>query len=188
MPNPPLDSPSPKPYRPSMPDETYPTPKKRGKRGPKPGHGGRPRKQVDTTKLAFTLARKGFTMEEIAESCGISYKQLKERSAGNKNLRAAIKSGRERLADNLEDSLFRRALGMTLPDCHISSYEGQVTVTPLTKHLAPDTLALIFALKNLRGAKWSDKQQLDVQTTVAGVPEAILDRLRAKWRAKQDAK
>ena len=92
------------------------------------------------------------------------------------------------MADRLEASLFRRALGMTLPDCHVSSYEGAITVTPLTKHLPPDTLALIFALKNVRGSNWSDKQMLDVQGTVAGVPEAVLDRLRAMHRAEQESK
>ena len=171
-----------------MPDETYPTPKKRGKRGPKPGHGGRPRKQINEARLLETFAKHGFTVDEIADALGMGRTALWRRCAANKNLRNAISNGKERMADRLEASLFRRALGMTLPDSHVSSYLGDVTITPMTKHLPPDTLALIFALKNLRGSKWSDKQMLDVQGTVAGVPEAILDRLRAKWRAKQDAK
>ena len=171
-----------------MPDETYPTPKKRGKRGPKPGHGGRPRKQINEARLLETFARHGFTVEEIADALGMERTALWRRCATNKKLRNAISNGKERLADRLEASLARRALGMTLPDCHVSSYEGAITVTPLTKHLPPDTLALIFALKNVRGSNWSDKQMLDVQGTVAGVPEAILDRLRAMRKAKQAPK
>jgi alkanesulfonate monooxygenase SsuD/methylene tetrahydromethanopterin reductase-like flavin-dependent oxidoreductase (luciferase family) len=86
------------------------------------------------------------------------------------------------------DSLADKALGMVLPDCHVTAYEGQVTVTPLEKHLAPDTLAQIFWLKNRDPKNWSDRQEVHTTTTIAGLPESVMDRIRAAAKARAEGR
>lgn len=96
----------------------------------------------------------------------------------SRRLSEAYKRGRRFGVQRVVDALQSKAEGMTLPDSHVSSYEGQITVTPVVKHLAPDTLAQIFYCKNRDPAHWSDRQDVRLETTVAGLPEAMLDRMR----------
>ena len=56
-------------------------------------------------------------------------------------LRRACKKGQAQMTNRVEHALAHKAVGMVLPDSHVSNYQGVVTVTPLEKHLAPDTLA-----------------------------------------------
>jgi hypothetical protein len=35
---------------------------------------------------------------------------------------------------HVEKALFQRAIGYLAPDCHVSQYEGRITITPLEKH------------------------------------------------------
>jgi len=42
---------------------------------------------------------------------------------------------------------------------HISNYQGDVTVTEVTKHYPPDTAAAFIWLKNRRPDLWRDKQE-----------------------------
>jgi hypothetical protein len=48
-------------------------------------------------------------------------------------------------------------MGYSHPDVHVSNYQGEITVTPLVKHYAPDPVACIFWLKNRRPDLWRDK-------------------------------
>ena len=85
--------------------------------------------------------------------------------------------------------MFRRALG----DIPVTEREygvrGDKSVD-ITRHstLAADVPAASRVLAALRPKVWRESQVLDVQTTVAGVPEAVLDRLRAMHRAEQEKK
>lgn len=58
----------------------------------------------------------------------------------------------------VEASLYQRAIGYDAPDVHVSSYEGHVTVTPITKHIPPDPAAAMFWLKNRKRDEWGDRE------------------------------
>ncbi len=53
-------------------------------------------------------------------------------------------------------------MGYSHPAVHVSNYQGDITLTPITKHYPPDTVAAIFWLKNRQPAKWRDTKHLDV--------------------------
>lgn len=61
--------------------------------------------------------------------------------------------------------MFERATYYSHPDTHISNFQGDITVTPLTKHYPPDTTACIFWLKNRKPKDWRDKVESDVHVT-----------------------
>jgi len=166
------------------PPETCLPKRKRGKRGPKPGHGGRPKCRLQPALIAERLVAEGFTMSKIAYLMGISERTLRTWKVQDKKLSAGVKRGRAEMIDRVEDSLVQRALGMTIPETKVSVINGEIVLTTIKKHLPPDTLACIFYLKNRAPERWGDHQSIRVQQTIAGVPEGILDRWRAAARAK----
>ena len=60
------------------------------------------------------------------------------------------------------EKLREKALGYSHKDMHVSSYEGNITLTPITKHYAPDTQAASLWLRNRQPDKWRDKQEHNV--------------------------
>lgn len=83
----------------------------------------------------------------------------------------ALKKGKDDADANVGKSLYQRALGYSHPDVHISNYQGDITVTPITKHYPPDPTSCIFWLKNRQRALWRDKQEHEM-TGKDGTPLA----------------
>jgi hypothetical protein len=81
----------------------------------------------------------------------------------------------------VEKSLYHRATGYTCDDCHVSRYEGRITVAPLKKHYPPDVTACIFWLKNRKPQEWPDRSELHVEQEIAGVPQEVVEALRKRF-------
>jgi|HubBroStandDraft_5_1064220.scaffolds.fasta_scaffold220726_1 DNA-binding XRE family transcriptional regulator len=126
----------------------------------------------------------GFTETEAAQKLGVRRETVWQWKKDDRRVANAVKKGRDKLTQRVESALAHKALGMVLPDSHVSNYQGVVTVTPLEKHLAPDTLAQIFFLKNRAPDRWCDRTETSQTVTVAGLPEAVSERIRALARQK----
>lgn len=111
-------------------------------------------------KAAKELSRKGFTDKELAEFFGVTEQTLNNWKKQFPLFFESLKSGKSMADAKVEAALFQRAVGYSVPDVHISSYEGVITVTPIIKHFAPDVTAQIFWLKNRQPKKWRDKQEI----------------------------
>lgn len=70
---------------------------------------------------------------------------------------AALKEGKAIADAEVASKLYHRATGYEHADIHVSNFQGDITLTPLTKHYAPDTTACIFWLKNRRPDLWRDR-------------------------------
>ncbi len=68
--------------------------------------------------------------------------------------------GKEAPDNRVERSLYNRAVGYSHPDVHVSNFQGQVTLTPITKHYPPDVAAAFIWLKNRRPDLWRDRQEV----------------------------
>lgn len=110
------------------------------------------------------LARRGLSDEDIAKSIGISRKTLYRWKAANVPIRDALREGKLAADLAVESALFKKATGFTVTDTKTTSFldketgelvEGKTEVT--TKHVLPDTLAIMFWLKNRRPDLWKDK-------------------------------
>jgi len=78
------------------------------------------------------------------------------------------------LADaEVANKLFQRATGYSHDDVHISNYQGQVCITPIIKHYAPDTTACIFWLKNRRPDLWRDRTEVNPEDDEPIIPSTI---------------
>lgn len=95
----------------------------------------------------------------------------------------SIKRGKSQADANVADRLYQRAMGYEHPEVHITSFQGTITVTPITKVYAPDPTASIFWLKNRQRGKWRDRVETEHSGTI-GVSSLSNDALAAKIAAK----
>jgi|LSQX01.3.fsa_nt_gb transcriptional regulator with XRE-family HTH domain len=108
--------------------------------------------------------KQGLTEKQVAERLGVGYSTLSVYKNKNVELLEALKKGKEELIEELEDSLYRRAMGFEYEevDTYIEEFgDVQKVKTKIMKRVAlPDTGALAFALKNLAPDKWRDRHDI----------------------------
>lgn len=118
------------------------------------------------------LARRGLSDEDIAKSIGINKTTLYRWKAKSADISNALRDGKLTADLTVESALFKKATGFTVTDTKTTSFldketgelvEGKSEVT--TKHILPDTLAIMFWLKNRRPDLWKDKVQEQGDTT-----------------------
>lgn len=117
------------------------------------------------------LARDGMTMAEIAEHLGIHHNTLTRWRNRYPEVGVALKHGKAEADAKVEESLYRRACGITVKEVRKTINKtkdamGHVTgqterIEEFTKELPPDTTAMIYWLKNRQPDKWRDKQKPD---------------------------
>src|SRR5690606_28179751 len=110
----------------------------------------------------------GYIDADIAKKLGVAYSTFREYVKKYPALAAALKRGKEVADVEVENALFKRAIGYTYDEVTQEAAtdpdtgDQVLTVTKVvTKEVQPDVTAQIFWLKNRRPDKWRDKQ--DVQ-------------------------
>lgn len=105
-------------------------------------------------------ARDGCTDKEIAANIGINPDTLYTWKKKFPILADALKKGKDVVDRQVEKSLLRRALGYSYEETSEKYEDGVMTERKVTKkHVAPDTTAQIFWLKNRKPEQWRDKPQ-----------------------------
>lgn len=110
--------------------------------------------------------REGLREIDIAKRLDISYRSFCYYKNRNLQLMQALKKGKDDLVHDIEDSLFKRALGYEYEETKTyiekdDKGKEKKKIEKTKKHITPDTAAAIFALKNLAPDKWRDKQTLE---------------------------
>ena len=120
---------------------------------------GRPSK-FDPLKCeqAEKLCKLGATDKELADFFHVSESTLNEWKISFREFSESLTRGKEIADSEVASKLYHRATGYEHPEVHVSNYQGEITLTPLVKHYAPDTTACIFWLKNRRKDLWRDTQ------------------------------
>lgn len=106
------------------------------------------------------LCKLGATDKELADFFEVSEATLSTWKNTHPAFLEALKKGKATADAEVASKLFHRATGYEHDDVHVSNYQGEVTVTKLRKHYAPDTTAAIFWLKNRRPDLWRDRQEI----------------------------
>jgi len=108
--------------------------------------------------------KQGMTEEQIADKLDIAYSTLNLYKNKYSELSEAIKKGKEELIEELEDSLYKRAMGFEYEEVEtwIEEVDGvqKKRIKRVKKQALPDTGALAFALKNLSPNKWRDRHDI----------------------------
>ncbi len=104
---------------------------------------------------------KGATDQELAEFFDVSLSTIKNWKAKHPAFLAALKIGKAEADDRVEQSLYARAMGYSHPAVKIfmPSNADAPVYAPYVEHVAPDTTAMIFWLKNRRPELWRDKRE-----------------------------
>lgn len=137
---------------------------------------------------AEKLCKLGATDKELADFFEISEQTLNNWKAKHPKFMESLKKGKAVADAEVASKLFHRATGYEHDDVHVSNYQGEVTLTPIRKHYAPDTTAAIFWLKNRRPDLWRDRQEL---TGANGGPietKEVSDDELARWLAFETMK
>lgn len=119
--------------------------------------------EPDNLMLLEAWARNGLTDEQIAENMGISCSTLYDWKNKYSDISESLKRGKEVVDVLVENALFKRALGYEYKEV---TKEDGVTTKVVTKHMAPDTTAQIFWLKNRRPDLWRDRKNIDMNAKV----------------------
>ncbi len=124
------------------------------------------------------LALLGLTNDEMAKFFGVGPSTFDRWMATHDEFRCAINESKLLADGDVALSLYKRALGYSHPDVHISNFQGMITVTDIVKHYPPDTGAAFIWLKNRQPHKWKDKVEVkeDINLNVFP-PKEVLQEL-----------
>lgn len=125
-------------------------------------------------------ARDGLTDEQISRNMGIAYSTFREWKKKYSAFSAVLKRSKDVVDREVENALFKRAMGYKYDEV---TYERGEEVKRVTKEVVPDTTAQIFWLKNRKPAEWRDKieQQQTVTIQDDGFLEALKGTIKDDW-------
>lgn len=126
-------------------------------------------------------ARDGLTDEDIARKMGVSMTTFYRWQQEHREIREALKRGKDVVDIQVENALLRRALGYsyneTTRELELDPLTGEKTLKTtkvVTKQVAPDTTAQIFWLKNRRPNKWRDKPVDETESATLSAARELL--------------
>lgn len=121
------------------------------------------------------MARNGATEEEIAKKLNVAYSTFREYKGSHEELKEALRPNKEMADLKVEASLYNKALGFKTTvrkafkvkesyyDDRGKKVEKEKIVTAEEdQYVPPDTLAIMFYLKNRKPDTWRDKQHVEV--------------------------
>ena len=118
--------------------------------------------KTEYAQQAEKLCALGATERELADFFGISMAGFTKWKTLHPDLVASLKIGRTSSDERVERRLYNRAVGYTYDDEKIFCFQGQIIKEPIKVHVAPDTTAQIFWLKNRRPDAWRDVHKHEV--------------------------
>lgn len=149
---------------------TKPAPRKKKKKvkSGRTGRKGKYHEWITEQGLGIVAAwkRNGLTNEQIAKNIGVNQDTLYTWIRRFPEFSEALKIGRDEADMQVENALFKRALGYYTEDIQ-EEYEGTVRVKRVVKKkwVAPDISAQIFWLKNRASNRWRNDDRLIVNDT-----------------------
>ena len=131
--------------------------------------------EKDKLILLEGWARDGLTDEQIAKNIGINRTTLYDWKKKETNIANALKKGKEVIDFEVENALLKRALGYEYEE---ETYENGILTKKVKKHVAPDTTAQIFWLKNRKPNTWKDKVETDEDREAVANASQVIAKIR----------
>lgn len=101
-------------------------------------------------------ARDGLSNEQIAYNMNVGIRTLYKWQKQNMQFKQALKVGKDTADRQVENALFKSALGYEYKE-EVVTNDGRVVT--VTKHQKANTTAQIFWLKNRKPEQWRDKRE-----------------------------
>lgn len=139
---------------------------------------GRGRKAIDKYKeyvegkeeSILSACRNGATNVDIAKMLGIGRTTLNKIIQDYPDFKALLRQGKDTADLFVENALYKRAIGYEIEETTTEVQvlkDGSGTTTSVKKtkkHVAPDTTAAIYWLKNRKPETWRDKKDIVVDS------------------------
>lgn len=129
----------------------------------------------DKLILIQGMARDGLTQQQIADNLGINVDTLIEYKKKYTDFSEALKKGKEVVDIEVENALLKRALGYEYEE---ETYENGILTKKVKKHVAPDTTAQIFWLKNRKPNNWKDRVETDEDKEAVANASQVIAKIR----------
>ena len=117
-------------------------------------------------EMGYEISLLGATGKDLAAVFGVNEHTIARWKSEHPDFGDAIERGRIKADAKVAKSLYQRAIGYSHPDVHVTSYQGEVTLTPITKTYPPDVAAIKFWLTNRQGDKWVDTHKVESTSNV----------------------
>ena len=120
--------------------------------------------------LVEGYAKEGLNDEQIAEKLGIATSTYYDYQLKYSEFSEAIKRGKKPIDSKVENALLKRALGYDYEEKHTeirideNGNPKPAMIKTVKRHIAPDTGAIAFWLKNRKPIDWSDKRDINLST------------------------
>lgn len=123
-------------------------------------------------------ARAGLTNEQIAHNIGINVKTLYDWQNKKEIIRETLKKGKEVVDIQVENALFKRALGYTITITEQKvDKDGCVHDLKKDVHIPGDVTAQIFWLKNRKPKIWRDKVEYETNNDELNKVKELLSKI-----------
>lgn len=134
--------------------------------------------EQDKLILLEGWARDGLTNEQIANNIGINVKTLYDWKNKESNICNSLKKGREVSDYEVENALFKKAIGYTIKlNKQKVTKDGDVVDIEEEVHVPPDTTAQIYWLKNRKPKEWRDRVEVFTNEKELNKVEELLTKL-----------
>ena len=111
--------------------------------------------------------RDGLTNEQIMKNLGIGRDSFYRYKDKYSEFSDALKKGKEIADIEVENALFKRAIGYKYKEVikEVKEIDGKKStyIKEVVKEMPGDVGAQIFWLKNRKSSKWKDKQDIDIE-------------------------
>lgn len=106
-------------------------------------------------KLIEAWSRDGLTFDQISKNLRISRASLSQYRKIHSEVSNALQKGRDEADIEVENSLYKRALGYRYDEV---TYENGEETKRVTKEVHPDVTAQIYWLKNRKPDQWRERR------------------------------
>lgn len=122
--------------------------------------------QPEYATQAAKLCALGATDSQLADFFEVAVSTISLWKVEHSEFSEALKMAKGEADSNVEQSLYRRAMGYECDEVDIRVIDKKVVQTPIRKVYPPDTTACIFWLKNRKAGEWRDKVEQELSGTV----------------------
>jgi len=141
---------------------------------------GRPSSyKTEFAEQARKLCELGATDIEIADFFEVSDRTVYRWQLKYPEFCQALKAGKEAADDRVERSLYHKATGYTFESEKIFQFQGEIVRAQTREHVPPDTVSMIFWLKNRRPELWRDKTEQVIRHEIHQMSDDDLARIAA---------
>jgi hypothetical protein len=126
-----------------------------GKRGPASGY------HPEYCNLARKFCMLGAATEDLAGLFDVHRNTITNWMTEFPAFKAAVREGRDVADANIAERLYQRGMGYERPAVKFFQTADGVERIDYTEHLAPDTAACVFWLRNRRRKHWREKIEIE---------------------------